>query len=61
MSDIRLKRLHLLKAAIIIARVLVGSTFIISGWSKAIDPWGFVFKIDDYLNVWGWKSPERFL
>lgn len=55
MSDIRLKRLHLLKATIIIARLLVGFTFIISGWSKAIDPWGFVFKIDDYLNVWGWE------
>lgn len=54
MSEIRLKRLHLLKAAIILARLIVGFTFIISGWSKAIDPWGFVFKIDDYLNVWGW-------
>ena len=36
-----------------ILRIVVGATFIFSGFTKVVDPWGFVFKIQDYLNVWG--------
>lgn len=36
-----------------VLRVLVGATFILSGVVKAIDLWGFVYKIEQYLNVWG--------
>lgn len=34
-------------------RIFVGGVFIFSGFSKIVDPWGFVFKITEYLNVWG--------
>ncbi len=34
------------------ARILVGLVFILSGWAKSVDPWGFVFKIEEYLGVW---------
>lgn len=34
-------------------RVVIGSVFIFSGITKIIDPWGFIFKINEYLNVWG--------
>lgn len=34
-------------------RILVGATFIMSGFVKAIDPWGSVIKITEYVNVWG--------
>ena len=34
-------------------RVFVGGIFIFSGFTKVVDPWGFVFKISEYLNVWG--------
>ncbi len=34
-------------------RIIVGVTFVFSGFVKIIDPWGFVFKISEYLNVWG--------
>ncbi len=40
-------------AAVWFARIITGVTFILSGWSKAVDPHGFVFKIEEYLNVWG--------
>lgn len=40
-------------AAVWCARILAGAMFILSGWSKTVDPHGFVFKIDEYLNVWG--------
>ena len=31
--------------AVISLRIIVGLLFIISGFAKAIDPWGFIFKI----------------
>lgn len=39
--------------AVWVARVLSGATFILSGWAKTVDPRGFVFKIEEYLQVWG--------
>lgn len=34
-------------------RLVLGATFILSGWAKCVDLWGFVYKIEDYLAVWG--------
>lgn len=47
-----------MKIAVWVLRILVGATFIFSGFAKAVDPWGFVYKIDEYLHVWGidWMS-----
>ena len=39
-------------------RILVGGVFIISGLAKAIDIWGFVFKIEEYLSVWHMMQPR---
>ena len=36
-------------------RISIGATFIISGLTKMIDVWGFTYKIEQYLNVWGWE------
>jgi len=36
-----------------IARTLLGVTFIFSGFVKAIDPLGTVYKIEDYLKAFG--------
>lgn len=38
-------------------RILVGGTFLFSGFVKAIDPWGLVIKIGEYLAVWGLDVP----
>lgn len=40
------------KALVWLFRIFVGATFIISGLTKMIDVWGFVYKIEQYLSVW---------
>lgn len=48
-----------MKTGVWIARLLLGLTFILSGLSKAIDLWGFVYKIEEYIAVWElpwWRS-----
>lgn len=53
------ERKTLVKAIVWFLRIVVGATFVMSGLSKAIDIWGFVYKIEDYLAVWhidSWRS-----
>lgn len=46
-------------AVVVICRILVGGVFMISGWAKAVDPWGFVFKVEEYIAVWGGHVPRE--
>lgn len=39
-------------------RLLVGAVFILSGFTKSVDPWGSFYKIGEYLEVWGWNIPS---
>ncbi len=52
-------RLRIRCALVWIARIAVGATFIISGWAKAIDPWGFVIKVGEYLSAWDFALPHE--
>ena len=43
---------------VVILRLIVGATFIMSGLAKCIDIWGFTFKIGEYVTVWGLQLPQ---
>ncbi|MCH5239289.1 MAG: DoxX family protein [Muribaculaceae bacterium] len=38
-------------------RIVCGGLFIFSGFVKAIDPWGTIFKVEEYLNAFGFPLP----
>ena len=45
-------------ALVWIFRLIVGATFVLSGFTKSIDVWGSYYKIEEYLQVWGWDIPS---
>lgn len=58
-SDERNKRLIKFWVTLItwVIRIICGGLFIFSGFVKAIDPWGTIFKIEEYLNAFGITLP----
>lgn len=46
-------------AVVWLLRLAVGAVFILSGFVKAVDPWGSIIKIGEYLAVWGVHVPSR--
>lgn len=47
----------IIQSIVWILRILCGGLFIFSGFVKAIDPWGTIFKIEDYLGAFGMPLP----
>lgn len=45
-------RQKIIIASVWVARVIVGLTFVVSGWAKSIDPYGFIIKVGEYLAAW---------
>lgn len=42
-------------------RLAVGVTFIFSGFSKAVDPYGTFYKIGDYVAAMSWHLPDNLM
>lgn len=58
-KDINMSRLQ--GVMVLLARLIVGVTFIASGFAKAVDPWGTVYKFADYVGILGVASLEPFI
>lgn len=43
------------KWLVLALRLAIGATFVSSGFAKAIDIWGVEYKINDYLEAFGWS------
>ncbi|GLB49443.1 BT_3928 family protein [Neptunitalea lumnitzerae] len=46
-----MKNKVLLKIGTELARIILGGTFVFSGYVKSVDPYGTAYKIDDYLDA----------
>lgn len=49
-----------IKIIVEISRIILGITFIFSGFVKSIDPMGTTYKIQDYLNAFGLPELNKF-
>ncbi len=47
----------LLKVVVNLCRLLLAGTFVFSGFVKANDPYGMMYKVEDYLTAWGLELP----
>lgn len=43
---------HIHRILVFLCRIGVGAVFIVSGWAKAVDPYGFIYKVTEYLSAW---------
>lgn len=48
-------------AMIWLFRIVIGGLYAVSGFVKAVDPWGSVLKITEYFDVWQLDMPSAFI
>lgn len=51
-----MKKDVLIKILVEVSRIILGATFIFSGFVKAVDPFGTAYKIEDYFTAFGVPS-----
>lgn len=51
-------KLKPLRIASDICRIILACTFIVSGFTKVVDPWGTAIKINEYLSIYGFEYLE---
>lgn len=58
----RVTALNIFHPAIVwVLRLVIGATFIMSGFVKGVDPWGSCIKIGEYFEAWGLTVPQALI
>lgn len=47
---------RLIKLLAHVCRIILAVTFIVSGFTKTVDPWGTALKVSEYLTIYGWDE-----
>lgn len=47
---------RLIKLLAHFCRIVLAVTFILSGFTKTVDPWGTALKVSEYLTIYGWDE-----
>lgn len=55
------RRSAIVTVVVVLLRLVIGGVFIFSGWAKAVDLWGGLFKMEEYLGVWGMDFPRSII
>ena len=42
-----------------VCRLVLACTFVVSGFTKVVDPWGTALKINEYLSIYGLECFQR--
>lgn len=58
---IKISKLWLECIGVWACRILIGIAFIVSAFTKGVDPWGTIFKLEQYFAVWGLQQPRSLL
>ena len=48
-----MRKTRTFKIAANVCRLILACTFIVSGFTKVIDPWGTALKVNEYLSIYG--------
>lgn len=54
-----MRKNRLFKLLANVSRLILAATFILSGFTKVIDPWGTAMKVNEYLSIYGIEFLQR--
>ncbi|MBR5850025.1 MAG: DoxX protein [Alistipes sp.] len=55
-----MRKKRIIKLLAHFCRTVLAVTFIVSGFTKTVDPWGTALKVSEYLTIYGWDSLQEF-
>lgn len=54
-----MRKKRIIKLLAHFCRTVLALTFIVSGFTKTVDPWGTALKVSEYLTIYGWDSLQE--